>query len=220
MEAIMGELFFDFDGTIADSEVGIVNSIKYFVNKLGLRPLSDDQYRLFIGPALTDSLHKYYPEMNEAAVQEAIKTYQEFYTKDGIFQLTLYPGIEAALTQLQASGYVLNIASAKPEGMIKEITAKFNLEHYFKGQYGATLDERIRSTKTQVLQYALQQSGADQSSLMIGDRDTDMVGGRDNGLRTIGVTYGFGSAAELEQAQATVIVTQPADLDAAVSKLM
>jgi len=216
----MGQLFFDFDGTIADSEVGIVNSIKYFVNKLGLRPLSDDQYRLFIGPALTTSLHQYYPELDDAAVQKAIETYQEFYTKDGIFQLQLYPGIEATLAQLQTQGYTLNIASAKPEVMIHEIMQHFDLGHYFTGQYGATLDERIRSTKTQVLAYALQESHADSSSLMIGDRETDIVGGQHNGLRTIGVTYGFGDLAELQAANATEIVATPAAIVTGVDKLM
>lgn len=216
----MKQLFFDFDGTIADSEPGIVHGIAYMLQKMGLPQLSAAQYRTFIGPSLTSSLKRYFPQLSDADCATAVKHYQEVYTQSGIFELTIYPGVLAALTRLQKAGYRLNIASAKPEPMVKRIVKHFDLGHYFGGIYGATLDESIRATKTAVLAYGLAQSGAEaKSSLMIGDRDTDMQGGAANHMRTLGVTYGFGSDAELKQAHATAIVQTPAELPAGVQRL-
>ncbi|MFD1392581.1 HAD hydrolase-like protein [Lacticaseibacillus jixianensis] len=217
----MKTLFFDLDGTLADSQEGIINSIHYMIQKAHLPLLSDDIYRLFIGPSLGSSLHQYYPALSESEIDQTIQYYHEFYLEQGIFQQSLYPGILAALAQLQAAGYQLNIASAKPEPMVDQIAERFDLNRYFTGLYGATMDERIRSSKTAVLEYALTQSGADPNqALMIGDRNTDMIGGANNHVKTLGVTYGFGTATELQAAGADAIVASPAELPQAAAKLL
>lgn len=217
----MTDLFFDFDGTIADSEIGIVKSIKYSVSKMGLPELSADQYRKFIGPALITSIKKYYPHLSAEDVTRALQYYQEYYHSEGIFQLTIYPGILAELTALNDAGYTLHIASAKPEPMINEISKHFELGQYFAGEFGATSDERTRVTKTAVLKYALEKANANpQQSVMIGDRDTDMLGGYHNQVKTLGVTYGFGDVPELIGAHASEIVDKPEQIQAGVSRLV
>ncbi|EHO46212.1 haloacid dehalogenase-like hydrolase [Lentilactobacillus kisonensis F0435] len=217
----MTDLFFDFDGTIADSEIGIVKSIKYSVNKMGLPDLSTDQYRKFIGPALITSFRKYYPDLSDGDVTSALRYYQEYYHKQGIFQLTIYPGILAELSTLNDAGYTLHIASAKPEPMINEISEHFGLGRYFDGEFGATSDEKTRVTKTAVLKYALEKANANpQQSVMIGDRDTDMLGGYNNKVKTLGVTYGFGDVPELAGAHASEIVDKPEQIQAGVSRLI
>ncbi|MFD1484578.1 HAD hydrolase-like protein [Lacticaseibacillus baoqingensis] len=217
----MKQLFFDFDGTIANSEPGIVHSIKYMLQKMGLPELSQAQYRTFIGPALNASLRRYYPQLDEQAIKQAILYYQELYTASAIFEAALYPGIKAALATLQNAGYRLNIASAKPEPMVKRLVAHFDLGRFFAGVYGATLDESVRSTKTAVLAYGLAQSQAQpRSSVMIGDRDTDMLGGYQNHVPTLGVAYGFGQRQELMQAHANLVVAHPDELPAGVVQVL
>ncbi|MFT8844487.1 MAG: HAD hydrolase-like protein, partial [Schleiferilactobacillus harbinensis] len=56
--------------------------------------------------------------------------------------------------------------------------------------------------------------------IMIGDRNTDMIGGRDNGVPTIGVLYGFGDRSELSAAGADVIVSQPRDIPAGIEEIL
>ncbi|MFD1440455.1 MULTISPECIES: HAD hydrolase-like protein [Lacticaseibacillus] len=217
----MKTLFFDLDGTIADSQEGIINSIHYMIQKQHLPLLDDDTYRQFIGPSLGSSLNKYYPALSEAEVDQTIQYYHEFYLATGIFQQSLYPGILEALDRLMRAGYSLNIASAKPEPMVVQIAERFGLNRYFTGLYGATMDERVRSSKTAVLEYALKESGADpQQALMIGDRDTDMIGGANNHVKTLGVTYGFGDAAELAKAHATAVIDAPGELPRGVASLL
>lgn len=80
----MTQLFFDFDGTIADSEAGILKSLKYAVDKMKLPELTHDQYLKFIGPALKTSLQKFYPELSEADQMQALKYYADYYRSEGM----------------------------------------------------------------------------------------------------------------------------------------
>lgn len=211
-------LFFDFDGTIADSEVGITNGIKYMIHELGLEPLAASQYRDWVGPSLAYSMHKYFPGMD---VARGIKSYQDYYNKQGIFELKLYPGVAQDLRALRQQGYQVALASSKPENMIKRITKHFDITDLFDGEFGASPDERTRVTKTDVLAYAMRQTGANKSeSVMIGDRFTDIQGGANNAVKTLGVTYGFGDRAELQKAGANLIVDSPDEVAAAVGELI
>ncbi|GAX00857.1 HAD hydrolase-like protein [Secundilactobacillus silagei] len=215
------QVFFDFDGTIVDSERGIVAAVKKMVTVMQLPRLTDAQYRLFIGPTLTVSLKRFFPTLSQEQVTAAVKQYQKEYDTKGLYQLDVYPGIEAALTTLKSAGYQLNVASAKPEWVLRRIIDKFQLNTYFNGIYGATSDERVRSSKTAILAYGIEKSGASRSrSVMVGDRYTDMAGGNANQVKTLGVTYGFGDVAELRSSNATALVASPAELPAGVAKLL
>ncbi|MFD1429081.1 HAD hydrolase-like protein [Lacticaseibacillus mingshuiensis] len=217
----MQYLFFDFDGTIADSHVGILNGVHYMVAQLGLPDLGDEVYRTFIGPSLSSSLIRTYPQLTEDEIKVAIKHYQKIYSETGIFEMRLFPGLIEVLTQLKGAGYSLNIASAKPEPMIDRIVAHFKLGEWFDGCYGATLDETVRGTKAQVLAYALENAGATpDASLMIGDTDSDIRGGQANHVETLGVTYGFGSRASLVAAGADLLIDRVDELPGAINQLL
>lgn len=216
----MKQLFFDFDGTIADSAPGIIGALHYTMQEMQLPDKSDAEFQAFIGPVLTESLHQYYPQLDDATVVQAVKTFQVYYQRQGWREMTIYPTIPAALKSLQDAGYQLNVASAKPEVILKQVLPYYHLAQYFTGVYGATLDESIRSSKTAVLAYALEETGATPAtSLMIGDRDNDVQGGHANGLRVLGVTYGFGSRAELIATGADAIVATPEALLTGVQDL-
>lgn len=82
-----------------------------------------------------------------------------------------------------------------------------NLDDYFSGLYGASDDETTRNTKKAILAYGMKDAQASSAnSLMIGDRMTDMEGGVQNGVHTLGVTYGFGDNQELADYGADYIV--------------
>lgn len=214
-------IFFDFDGTLADSAAGIIGGLHVAAKAMGLPDLGDAVYRRFIGPVMTTSLHEYYPTLSAAEVQQTVLVFQDYYGREGWQHTTIYPGIPAALAQLQAAGYSLNVASAKPEVMLHKLLPHFQLDQYFSGVYGATLDESIRSSKTQVLAYGLTQSQADPAqSVMVGDRASDMVGGSANRVATLGVLYGFGDRAELTAAHADTIVATPKELMAGIQQLL
>lgn len=203
----MKNLFFDFDGTIANTQEGVINALKYMANELSMKDLGEDTYKKFIGPALPDSLEKYYPDFSKNDYPKAIKTYQSYYNDKGIYQLELYPNMKKILSKLKDSGYNLYVSSVKPESLIKILIPHLELSDYFSGLYGASDDEITRNSKQAILKYGLDLSNAKpQDSLMIGDRMTDMQGGIANNVHTLGITYGFGDHDELSESGAEFIV--------------
>lgn len=201
-------LFFDLDGTITDSGPGILNSVQYALKKLQLPIPEITQLYSFIGPPLKDSFMKMY-KLDEAAANRAIRCYREYYVEKGMYENLVYEGIPELLESLNRSGYTLYVATSKPEVFAKQILDHFDLTKYFKGIYGASLDSS-RSSKGAVIRYAMESEDASAAdSLMIGDREHDVLGAKENQLDCIGVLYGYGDRAELEAAGAIYLAETP-----------
>lgn len=205
-------VLFDLDGTLTDSQEGIMNSIEYALNHFGIAVEDRRSLRPWLGPPLMDSLMKYHGFDRERAL-EGVKKYREYFDERGIFENRVYGGIERLLTQLQSEGYVLMTATSKPEVAAKRITDHFNLTRFFTFIGGATLDES-RVHKQDVIRYVLEANHIrDYSSvMMVGDRENDIIGAKKNGLESVGVLYGYGDREELEEAGADHIAETVEDI--------
>ena len=202
-------IFFDLDGTLTDSADGIVNSVRYALEKQGIVPPAREQLLPFVGPPLLDSFHKYYGMDREQGMQ-AIEAYREYFTDRGWKENSVYEGIPEVLKQLKDAGAHLYIATSKPEPFAKRIAEHFGLDGYFDRIAGATLDERITG-KGQVIQMLLEELADIPVSkiVMVGDREHDVYGAKEHGIACVVVLYGYGSRKELEQAQAMTICPTP-----------
>jgi phosphoglycolate phosphatase len=206
-------LLFDLDGTLTDSSEGIMNGIRYAIKKLKVEMLADDTLRLFIGPPLEESM-RVYLNLDAKRAKQAVAFYREYYKEQGLNELQLYPGIAQVLATLKHD-YHLNIATSKPEVFAKQILKNNDLAQYFDGIYGANL-EGTRVKKGDVIAYALASIKEYGDVVMIGDREHDMIGAAEHHLGRLGVLYGFGTAAELEEAGAQVLVNTPTEIPAGV----
>jgi phosphoglycolate phosphatase len=209
----------DLDGTISDSSPGIARSLQYAFVECGYEPPTDEAVRTVIGPPFEVGL----PSLGIAVhdLERVVAAYRVRYEDVGLFENTVYPGIADMLEQLTAAGHVLSIATAKPEGTAKRIIEHFGFGEFFAVQAGATEGVGFgRRTKAQVIDDALirlQLAPADLGGVvMVGDRDHDVEGAHLNGIECIGVTWGFGSADELRDAGAAVLVDTPGEVAAAV----
>ena len=115
------------------------------------------------------------------------------------------------LEALQAAGHRLFVATSKPEMLAKEILAKFDLAGYFEQICGATLDGS-RDSKASVIAYLLEQAGDVQNAVMVGDTAFDVIGAKEHGIPAVGVAWGYGLVAEMEQAGAMAIAENPEQL--------
>ena len=205
-------IFFDLDGTLTESHTGIINSICYSLDKLGVTGYDRADLYKFIGPPLTDCYKSVFGFSEEKAL-EALYLYREYYTETGMFQNKVYDGIPQLLDSLKNSGKQLFVATSKPEEMAKEILEHFNLSQYFNDIYGSTLDE-TRTDKTSVIGYALQEAEITKldKTVMVGDRKFDVIGASANGIKCIGVLYGYGSSEELNAAGAYRLSETVSDL--------
>ncbi|MBD3948202.1 HAD hydrolase-like protein [Tuanshanicoccus lijuaniae] len=205
-------ILFDLDGTITESAPGIIASIRHAMDTLQLPALDESTLNLFIGPPLTYSF-KTYAQLDDETAQLATKIYRERYNTIGLYESTLYDGIESILQQLKVAGKRLYIATAKPEPLARRILAHYQLDRYFDDIVGATFDGVV-ATKEQVIELALSSNPNidPKTAVMIGDRHHDMEGARQHHIEAIGVLYGYGDRDELIQAGATHIVDVPQDL--------
>ena len=189
---------FDLDGTIMDSAEGIVRSVEYALEKMGVTEYDRQTNLRFIGPPLVDSFMEYY-SMSEADALRAVAFYRERYSVTGIYEARMYDGVRELLTRLKEQGVKLYIGSSKPEKYVRMILEKQGILDLFDYVAGATFDES-RNNKEQVLTYLFEQVEIDKkSAVMIGDRYHDIDGAHYVKIPCIAVLYGFGNEAEFKK---------------------
>ena len=205
-------ILFDLDGTLTDSAPGSTASVKYALEKSG-EPVPDYPVLCkFIGPPLLYGFMNFCG-MSEERAEKAVGYYREYYGVKGIFESELYPGIKELLSQLFSSNKKVILATSKPEVFAVKILEHFGISDYFYFTAGATLD-KTRTEKADVIAYALKSAGVTdrRKAVMVGDRFHDIDGAKANGIRSVGVLYGFGSRKELENAGADFIAMDTNEL--------
>lgn len=206
-------IFFDLDGTLTESGEGITKSVQYALEKLG-KPEEDlDKLRVFIGPPLMKQFMKY-ADVDETEARRAVEYYRERYAVKGIFENRPYDGVENLLRELKGRGYILAVASSKPEYYVTKILDYFNLSSYFEVVVGSEMNG-ARTSKTGVIEEALKRlnmSDRRKEVLMVGDKEHDVLGARAAGLACVAVGYGYGTKEELTAAQPLKIVASIEEL--------
>jgi phosphoglycolate phosphatase len=215
----------DLDGTLSDSSLGIGRSLRHAFTTCGYPPPTDDEVRHMIGPPFEISFPTVGIPVED--VQRVIDAYRERYDDVGLFENTPYDGVAGMLDALRNAGHTLSLATAKPEATAVRIVEHFGFAGYFEVQAGASNEVGGgRRSKAEVIHYALARLDiaeahlrGDVAVVMVGDRNHDVEGALLNLMPCIGVTWGFGSADELHDAGATVIVDTPSEVAAAVAKV-
>lgn len=201
----MKYLLFDLDGTLMNTKEGIVKSVYYALDFLGVTEDEPEKLERFIGPPLDASFRDFY-QMNETGVKRAVEKYRERYTKKGQYECEPYPGIPEMLRELKEKGNMLFVATSKPAVFAEEILRHHELSEYFDGISAATLDGTV-SEKPDIIRAVLKKlPEVDKKDItMIGDRRFDILGAKECGIQSIGVRYGFPEPGELEEAEADSI---------------
>jgi len=206
-------ILFDLDGTLTDPAQGITKSVAYSLDAYGIGYESLDALRPFIGPPLREQFMKY-TGFDLKTGEEMVKKYREYYSVTGIYENRVYDGICQMLEKLKSAGKTLAVATSKPEKFAKIILEHFDIAKYFDICAGANMDNS-RTNKSEVIQYALNLlgiSGNKDNVVMVGDRMHDIIGAKENSIRCIGVTFGYGSKEELTQSGADMIVNSVSEL--------
>ncbi len=209
----MKDLFlFDLDGTLTNSEEGILRSVEYALSELGVPLPERTVLRPFIGPPLIESF-QHICGLNYEMADLAVRKYRERYSEIGLFENQVYDGIPTVLRALNRAGKRCFMATSKPEPYSRRIADRFNLSPLLEEICGATLDGHINS-KESVIRLALKRAGYPDVSRvhMIGDRRHDVEGSRACGIDCTYVLYGFGSREEAVNCGAAYIVETPDQL--------
>lgn len=196
----VSHVLLDLDGTLTDPKLGITRCIEYALQKMQVmhqQPSLD----WCIGPPLIESFEILLNTSDKNTLEQALAFYRERFSEVGLYENNIYPDVAVGLHRLQQKGLTLYLATSKPHVFARRILEHFDLADCFKAVYGSELSGE-RNHKTDLIAYLLQQEGIDPVlSMMVGDRKHDIIGARNNGIKTIAVTYGYGSNEELLQEQ-------------------
>ena len=209
---------FDYDGTIVDSAIMIVEGAIAAFRMCGLPDPNPKKVRENIGKPLAIALDEYMPPGYEVTPEQISDAYRLWYAKQGRLGLQnepLYPGVINLLKELKASGWLVGIATNKSRIGLTNGLAKHNLSDFF--DITLSTDENIPKPNPAMAIKAMNDLGVDEKfCVMIGDTINDIGLGVNAGIISIGVTWGYNSRELLTNAGATHLVNNANDL----SKLM
>lgn len=206
-------LFFDLDGTLTDSALGILRTAAYALRHFGIQVDDLGVLHPFVGPPLEDSFKEFYG-FTDMQAREAVEIYRGRYEVIGVHENAPYPGVHDCLRTLKAQGFRLVLATSKPEKTARVVLDEFRLAGYFDFVCGRDAEGRLH-TKADVIRQIFGHLGVDvkvEDAVMIGDRKYDILGAREVGMDSIGALWGYGSREELAGTGATWLAEDYADL--------
>lgn len=210
-------ILFDMDGVLINSARSILETTEYTLSQFG-RTLREEDRGKIIGPPLQviyEQIFGFEPEVAD----EAIRIYKKYYDEHALGLIEAFPGVEEMLQTLLGHDKKLLVATARYVEVSEKILESLNLRQYFcfVGGVNAPVGRNIPggvTTKSEVINYCLTENGIldRECAIMVGDRQEDIRGGKENGLLTIGALYGYGSREELLLSGADYLATDPLNI--------
>ncbi len=152
-------------------------------------------------------------------VERALALYREQYADTGLFENHVYEGVAPMLDDVPRMASAASVATLKPRVYADRIVHHLGLARHFDAVYGPELDGRL-DVKAELLAHLLAvEKIASANAVMIGDRAGDIVAAQANGVRSIGVLWGYGSRAELLDARADGLCGAPGELASCLAQL-
>jgi phosphoglycolate phosphatase len=203
--------FFDLDGTLTDSQDGIIKCYHYALGKLNL-PIPVELNSSVVGPPLRVIFRRLLGSNDEVLIEKAVAIYRERFSTIGLFENQVYAGIPEMLSALRENSHDLYVITGKPKIFADRIINHFQLAPFFIEIYGSELGGRF-DNKAELIKHVLTERKLSKAeAVMIGDKKEDISAGKANGIKTIGVTYGYGSLQEIQDAQPDYICNSPLEI--------
>ncbi len=205
-------IIFDLDGTLTDNTLGIKNSLKYALQQMQISDFREEMLDKFIGPPLQWGFSNLFG-LNERNTKLAVEYFREYYSENGWHQNEPYDGVFEMLAELDALGKKMYIATSKLEKYAVKIIQHFEFDKYIIQLNGADYSGK-KATKSTIITTLLasQQLIPSKEIVMIGDTVFDVEGGKENGLSTVAVNYGFGKEKDLRNADPDFFVEDVEEL--------
>ena len=201
-------LIFDLDGTISDPILGICRCINHALRFYGFSEVSAELVAAEIGPPLDETFNKFKPGADPSVVASLVYKYRERYAEIGYSENEIYPGVAGAIQALSDGGVRMGVCTSKRKDFAEKILSMFGLLSLFSFVDGGDVGVKKRDQ----ISTLIQDGKIDQSAVMIGDREVDISSAKANGLRSVGVLWGFGDEKELIGAGANVILSSTSEL--------
>ncbi|MGN0819100.1 MAG: HAD hydrolase-like protein [Christensenellaceae bacterium] len=184
-------VIFDVDGTLLNTEEGILSAVKYAIKKHNLPEISDRTISSFIGPPIQDSLKRTYG-IDGDFLQEVTASFRARYSGEDLLKASVYDGLLAVFEKLREREIKTAIATYKRQDYAERIVSHFGFDKYTCAVFGADNFNKLK--KKDIIEKSIACSGVTDKSrmVMVGDTESDYIGASGVGVGFIAVTYGFG----------------------------
>lgn len=206
-------IIFDFDGTLCDTRQNIIKAFRATMECLALPLRSEAQCGATIGLTLRDGFAELYPSLSGAEIDHCVDTYRKIFAEHRAeYMPELFEGVKEVLAALRRDGYTMAIASSRLTDSLMLFMRHHAIDGYFTSVVGSDSVERHKPAPDPAYR-ALDELGFSPSeALVVGDMPVDIMMGRNAGTRTVGITYGNATRAELDAAAADYIINDIREL--------
>ncbi len=203
---------FDLDGTLTQSEFGIITAARYALGKFGIEEPDREKLLRFIGPPLYVSFHDYYG-LEGDDMEQAIRYFQEIYETETYKDAPLFDGIMEMLGSLRSAEKMLMVVTSKPREMAVKVVEHTGISGFFEHIVGPEREMK-NASKAKLIEKAMELVPVEDKAwfVMVGDRHYDIDAAVEVGIDSIGAAYGYGTIEELKKAGATYIVHKPVEI--------
>jgi phosphoglycolate phosphatase len=190
-------VIFDVDGTLLDTTEGLLEAVKYTVNRCGFIVPEDDVIKTFIGPPIKESFLRTY-DIDDRIADELTKVFRTRYKDVDLLKAKPYPEILGIFDSIEMAGIKSAIATYKRQDYAERIVRHFGFSKYTDIIFGSDNDNKMRKKDIIEKCIAVSEINDWRRVLMVGDSDNDAVAARQLGIDFLGVTYGFGFSTKEE----------------------
>lgn len=190
----MNAVFFDIDGTLADTREDLANTVNHTRRDFGLSDLPLGEVMKHVGRGAKVLLEESIPELADRG-DELRERFLSHYAEHATETVQLYPGVRRTLDELRERGYLLGVNTSKPAFAARAIVEKFGLNRYFGNAIVAGGDcAEMKPSAMPLRECAARMGGHRLSSRdwMVGDSWTDMQCAENAGIKAAFCTFGFG----------------------------
>lgn len=203
-------VIFDLDGTLVDSKEDLAVSVNVMRERMGLPQLPHELIASYVGQGVMVLVRRALgAEATDEKVEKGMALFLDYYRQHMLDHTTLYPGVRGALEEL--GDRTLAVLTNKPVRFSREMLERLGVAPLFTAIYGGNSFAQRKPDPVGVKKLMADTEARERQTLMVGDSDTDVLTGRNAGVWTCGVAYGFG-ARTLEETPPDFIVGDLRDL--------
>lgn len=212
---IMKACIFDLDGTLTNTLESMTYSVNLTLKEMGLSQITKDQCRMFVGNGarvLIEEALKVSGDPKASRIEEGMEVYGRIFDQNCTYHVTPYEGIPEMLKALKDRGIHLAVLSNKPDRQTVKVVKEIFGDEIFDYAQGQKDGIRRKPEPDGVWYLMDKMQVSKEECLYIGDSEVDAATGKNAGLKTIGVLWGFRDRKTLETAGADHLIARPEEL--------
>lgn len=209
-------IVFDLDGTLVDSKYDLTDSVNFVRKQYGFNPLPIDEVASYLGSGITALVKAVLSELKNENFDLAVKMFKDNYAQHLTDKTLPFENVIEMLSNISQPKVVL---SNKDEKFSKQILKTLELSKFFTGIYGGDSFEEKKPNPLPIYEILKKFSLTKDEIIMVGDGTNDILVGKNAGIKTIGVLYGYSSQQQLNDLAPNYIAKNPKDIVEIINSL-